>query len=115
MLRPAVLGAAVWPGARPNCQWRGGISPLHSLRGRAPGQTVTDDEELARPGSVEAELVALGVAHDDVAGAHTARLVALEPGGAEPDQLLALLDGDKELRQRLLDAAEQLEELEQAA
>jgi helicase len=34
---------------------------------------------------------------------------------AEPDQLLALLDGDKELRQRLLDAAEQLEELEQAA
>jgi hypothetical protein len=34
---------------------------------------------------------------------------------AEPDQLLALLDGDKELRQRLLDAADRLDELEQAA
>lgn len=34
---------------------------------------------------------------------------------AEPDQLLALLDGDKELRQRLLDTAHQLEEREQAA
>jgi len=34
---------------------------------------------------------------------------------AQPDELLAIVDGDTDLRQRLLDAAEQLEELDQAA
>jgi len=34
---------------------------------------------------------------------------------ADPDQLLALLGGGKELRQGVLDAADQLDELEQAA
>jgi hypothetical protein len=34
---------------------------------------------------------------------------------ADPDQVLAIVDGDEELRQRVLDAAEQLAELEQAA
>jgi helicase len=47
---------------------------------------------------------------------HRARLIT--PGaikGAEPDELLAMVDGDKEMRQRLLDVADQLEDLEQAA
>ena len=35
--------------------------------------------------------------------------------GVEPDQLLALLDGEEELRQRVLDAADHLDELDQAA
>lgn len=34
---------------------------------------------------------------------------------AEPDRLLAIADGDKELRQRMLDAAAQFDEVEQAA
>jgi helicase len=34
---------------------------------------------------------------------------------AEPDKLLAIVDGDKELRQRLVDAAAQFDEVEQAA
>jgi helicase len=34
---------------------------------------------------------------------------------AEPEQLLSIVAGDKELRQRILDAAEQLDELQQAA
>jgi helicase len=35
--------------------------------------------------------------------------------GADPEQLLTIVDGDKELRQLILDAAERLDELEQAA
>jgi hypothetical protein len=34
---------------------------------------------------------------------------------AEPDQLLAILDDDKELRQRLVDTADELADLERAA
>jgi len=34
---------------------------------------------------------------------------------ADPDHLLTIVDADEELRQRVLDAAEQLAELEQAA
>ena len=53
----------------------------------AAASTVLADRRWLSPSGssclVEAELVALGVAHDDVAGAHAAGLVALEPGGTE--------------------------------
>jgi hypothetical protein len=41
--------------------------------------------------------------------------VSSEGSSAEPDRLLAIADGDKELRQRLLGAAAPVDEVEQAA